>query len=371
LIHRHLIVVLAFAPLPLGLIGCGDREDIRVYDVPKLASAPPKLGATLPAATAGGTQRMLAAIITRGEETWNFKLMGPTPLIAAERDAFVKFIETLQFTPAKAPDGTPVSEPQWTLPPGWTAKPASGIRFATITIGEGGLEVGVFRLFGPDSGKVLPNVRRWGVEQLGLPSVTEVNLPQLTREITVAGQPATFVDITGPGVTGGTGMARPPGTGPGPVPRPPAAEPPEKLTAPAPEGWVADPNPSQFVITKYNLVKDGKTASLSISRAGGHPVANLNRWRKQIGLPEWDEDGASAALQAGKEVIKGEVSGDDAILVDLLGPETAGDKRERILGALVGSRTGEMWFFKFQGPADLVTAEKATFERFLKGVKLE
>lgn len=42
-----------------------------------------------------GGQRLLGAIVTHGEATWFFKLTGPDALVAAEKPAFLSFLQTL------------------------------------------------------------------------------------------------------------------------------------------------------------------------------------------------------------------------------------------------------------------------------------
>ena len=66
----------------------------------------------------------------------------------------------------------------WTLPKGWSDKPASGMRLGTIIIpnGDATLSGGIFE-FGGD---LIGNVNRWR-QQVGLPESTETEiLPSLT-----------------------------------------------------------------------------------------------------------------------------------------------------------------------------------------------
>jgi hypothetical protein len=43
----------------------------------------------------GGAQRLLGAIVTHGEATWFFKLTGPDAVVAAEKPAYLAFLQTL------------------------------------------------------------------------------------------------------------------------------------------------------------------------------------------------------------------------------------------------------------------------------------
>lgn len=88
----------------------------------------------------------------------------------------------------------------------------------------------------------------------------------------------------------------------------------------------------------------------------GGDLANVNRWRRQIGLGPIDE----AALASETEIVStGELS---FKLVDLQGAEAA------TLAAWT-QHEGESWFFKSTGPKPLVAAERERFETFLKSVK--
>ena len=42
---------------------------------------------------AGSTQRMVAAIVPRGQETWFFKLLGEKEAVGTEKQGFVEFVK--------------------------------------------------------------------------------------------------------------------------------------------------------------------------------------------------------------------------------------------------------------------------------------
>ncbi|MBP8004412.1 MAG: hypothetical protein KA044_05135, partial [Elusimicrobia bacterium] len=94
------------------------------------------------------------------------------------------------IAPAPAPDRA-VS---WSTPKGWTEKPGSGFRYATFVIpGPDGLtaDLSVTQLSGV-AGGLLGNINRWR-GQIGLPALSESELPQESRSIAPAGRPMTFV----------------------------------------------------------------------------------------------------------------------------------------------------------------------------------
>lgn len=103
----------------------------------------------------------------------------------------------------------------------------------------------------------------------------------------------------------------------------------------------------------------GAKGDLSISALGGGAgglLANVNRWRGQVGLGPWDE----AALTKSGETLS--LNGDSGVLVDLKGSE------KRILAVVVprGDRT---WFYKLTAPDALVTQERENFVKFVQSVR--
>jgi hypothetical protein len=88
--------------------------------------------------------------------------------------------------------------------------------------------------------------------------------------------------------------------------------------------------------------------------AGGK-VANILRWRDQVGLPPAKE------ADILKDVQRIKAAGVDADYVDLVG-------KSRILGVILplGQVT---WFVKMTGPPDLVGREKTNFERFIRSFR--
>jgi len=92
----------------------------------------------------------------------------------------------------------------------------------------------------------------------------------------------------------------------------------------------------------------------------GGDLANVNRWRGQLGLPPVtaaDLPGAVTLLEA---------NGLKMLVVDIIGGTP--DNAQRMLGAIVPSE-GSTWFFKLTGPAAVVGKEKAAYLEFLQTVK--
>jgi hypothetical protein len=132
-------------------------------------------------------------------------------------------------------------------------------------------------------------------------------------------------------------------------------------TAPAHwnEGGERPMRKATFVIT----AEDGTTAELAVTAfpgdVGGN-LANVNRWRQQLGVGPVSEAELARLLQ---HVHVGDFHIDVA---ELTGPGSPPAKR--VLGAIVPYQ-GSTWFFKLDGPDALVSREKAAFFAFLQTLR--
>jgi hypothetical protein len=136
-----------------------------------------------------------------------------------------------------------------------------------------------------------------------------------------------------------------------------------------PAGWeeVADmgagPAPP---VAAFRVARGGRTAEVTVTtfpgQAGG-VLANINRWRGQVGLNAVEEE----KKQEKKVVV---IGGTEGFSVDLSGPKGA------VLAAVI-QRDNQTWVFKLgngreAAPRELVDdSQKAAFEQFLKSVRFE
>jgi hypothetical protein len=108
----------------------------------------------------------------------------------------------------------------------------------------------------------------------------------------------------------------------------------------------------------------GKTADVGVfplPGMAGSDLANVNRWRGQVGLAELDED----ALAKAAEPVP--MAGSQAKLFDMAGQNAGSGEKTRILAAIF--RQQDMaWFFKMTGDDALVASQKPAFVEFLKSV---
>ncbi len=308
----------------------------------------------------------------------------------------------------------------WKTPDGWTEVPPSEMRVASfkVTAADGkSADVSVIPLPGL-AGSDDANVNRWR-GQVGLSPVSADELKKSAEDVTAAGQPAQLYDLAGqnPGsgdterilgviqhrddmawffkMTGDAGLveqqkpafvtflkslnfaatpataALPPshpsvgdmGMGASPAAAPISSE--GKPNWQVPSGWQEMPA-AQLLVAEYAITgADGAKAEVNVAELsgdGGGLLANVNRWRRQIGLGAVDDSGL-AGLTAFLDV-----TGGRATLVDLNGTDARTGQPTRLVGVIV-PMNGQTWFYKLMGDAKVVESQKAAFTQFVQGVK--
>jgi hypothetical protein len=154
-------------------------------------------GETPPAKS--GEVRLLGAIVPVGDgRSYFVKLVGPADRVGAVEKEFDAFLASVRIP---GDGGRPIS---WTPPPGGREARARQMRLVTYALGPPGASVDLY-VSDPFSGTLLDNVNRWRKQDVGLPAVTEAELPSVTREVQLGGTKAYRVDFRGPGGTGGMG----------------------------------------------------------------------------------------------------------------------------------------------------------------------
>ncbi len=123
-----------------------------------------------------------------------------------------------------------------------------------------------------------------------------------------------------------------------------------------PSGW-KQIAPGQMQVARFTVPQpNGGAGEVFVSvfpNDTGGTLANVNRWRRQMKLPEiGDKELASLAKPL-------DASLPNAILVELT------NDTQRMLGAIV-PRGGQWWFYKMLGDAAVVSAERDNFIRFAK-----
>jgi hypothetical protein len=132
-----------------------------------------------------------------------------------------------------------------------------------------------------------------------------------------------------------------------------------------PSGWKEVPG-GQFLAAKFVLSGAGNAqAAVNVSKSpgdGGGLLANVNRWRGQLGLAPTSEAELAKTAQS-LDLLDGK-----GTLADITGQDPKTGQGARLL-AVVVPRTGQTWFYKLMGDAQVVQGEKDAFLKFVQGVK--
>src|ERR1043166_1829259 len=173
-------------------------------------------------------KRILAASVSRGENTWFFKMLGDDAVVAAQRNSFAEFLKSVSFdgttsdatepvvtkpvstNTKKVPGATePITvesaagKPQWKAPADWTAAAASAMIKAKYVIARAENQKAEVTIssFPGDVGGTLANVNRWR-GQLGLSPVDQAGMEKLVSSVDVLGGKAMLVEMNGTDQTG-------------------------------------------------------------------------------------------------------------------------------------------------------------------------
>lgn len=302
----------------------------------------------------------------------------------------------------------------WKLPAGWVEMAPGEMRLASFRIqgpGAKQADVSVIPLPGPAGGD-LNNVNRWR-GQVGLPAVTQDEFARLGEKVDIGGAAGALYDQAGQNPAAGeksrilaallhrdevtwffkmTGddalvgqqktafveflkslqfaaaeaqPALPPSHPPiGAAMEPAAGDGPAKPNWTVPAGWKEEP-PTQMLIAKFSTAGDGAKAEITVSAFPGDVgglLANVNRWRQQVGL------GAITEADLPKAVSETEVPGGKATVVDLDGTDARTGKHTRLVGVIV-PQAAQTWFYKMMGDEAVVAREKDALVKFVQGAK--
>jgi hypothetical protein len=316
--------------------------------------------------------RLRAASIKRGDVIWFFRILGPNDEVAKHVDGFNALVRSAKFADKNAVEKDKAEPVTLTPPKDWhkdPPSPAGSMRFAGYRIAAEPKEIEVSVTWLKASEDWLrSNVVRWQkmVNEPPVQTVGELET-KVTREGGLNGDEIVWVDLTGLGVHT---VSKPPD--------PMAAANPKKFQFPlpgqkqprganspftydVPENWKKGAVINAFMVDRYLI---GEDVQVSLTNVGGSLAMNMNRWRKEVGLPP-DLDDAQAAKQA--EVTM--VAGQKAYYVDISNPAGPPDKNRSLAVMIPMGETN--WFIKMWGPKDSVEKNKNAFGTFVKSFKLD
>ena len=336
----------ALAAVCLG--GC-KREEIRVYSVAKETAAPTAENATqTPTPAANAARPQLAYTLPAGWQDAGASSMSLANF-RIKTDAGEASVNITPLASMAGQEGMIVN--MWREQVGQKPLAEGELAGALTPVDVGGVQGQLFEITGTRDGQTVRIVTAfahrdgasWFYKLQGPEAVVAAQKPVFTEflktvRIKEGSAPAAEVAQATP-------VAQPAETA--------AAEPQFKWKVP--EGWQTLAA-GQMQVAKFAVpAKDGAKAEVFVSvfpSESGGTLANVNRWRRQLGLDAVDEAGLKP-LVSPIEGARG------AILVDLKNEARA------MLGAIV-PRDGRWWFYKLMGDAPAVNAEREAFIRFVQ-----
>jgi hypothetical protein len=271
---------------------------------PMMGSAPAPTGPT----------RIVGAIVAVEGTSWFFKMMGPDAFVAAQREAFGSLVASIRRDAPAAP----ARDPHAGIP---GAPPMAG------TDPHAGI-AGAPPLAGADPHAGVP----------GAPPLA--------------------------GASAGTDPMRMDPTG---ITPPPARA---GFTFDVPAGWQQQPG-SQFRLASFLVPGPAGTtpADMSVSAfpgMSGQDLANVNRWRGQVGLPPFGQ----SELEATRIVVPSGPHQMQMWDLESPGPMLQGGRKVRMLVAML-DHGDTIWFYKLTGESELVAGQRSAFVQFLESFRLD
>lgn len=315
-----------------GLAGCGAQDEIVAFNAPAEPRSPAPRTPV----------RLLGALAPVPDEHghWVFKVSGPEKHVNEVEPQIVAFLETVHIKKDRDENRMPVMSWKTPLPQGWREREGGGeFRQKTIDIPTGGEPLELTISYFPQRVRVLENINRWR-GKIDRNPITTKEIPLVSRTLKMAESEATLVDIKGYEYTHRA---------------------PSDFEYDLPAGWRKLAGGIAFAKLAFKVEEGKKSATVTLTQAGGEPEKNLNRWRAQLRLPEL------GVAELTKTVQTLPVQEKDGLYVDYTA-EDPGAAIERILGVIFVSND-DQWIAKMAGPKDLLEAEKPNFERFVRSLK--
>ncbi len=153
------------------------------------------------------------------------------------------------------------------------------------------------------------------------------------------------------------------GMGGGEVAPPPPPDPANTLKWTLPAGWTEKlEGGMRFATLKPPAPGKIEVSVVTLPGPAGGELANVNRWRGQLGLPALDEAGL-AAVRKPITTAAGALG-----LYDIVSDGTV---KTRMLAALLAARNGNTWFLKMTGDGEPIAASQADFVHLLESLHFD
>jgi hypothetical protein len=321
-----------------------------------------------------------------------------------------------KVTASASPSESGTTPIQWTVPAGWTERPGGAMRVGSFSISKDNrtADVSVIPLRG-EAGGELDNVNRWR-GQVGLGPISRSELSSEAKTVDIGGTEGRLFEIAGAGSTTGPGnrtiivaatlvrdgttwffkmmgeeslvreekdafarflksvrfdeagervagalLNRPVSTNVKQVSGAAGTEPSWDI----PANW--QEQPAQQMVLHSFVIVDGQGGKANVTITSfpgsvGGTLANVNRWRNQLGL-EPVEQSDLPKMTSSLDVLGGK-----AMLVEMTGTDRKTNQRARLMAAMV-ARESSTWFYKLMGDEQVVAREKEAFIKFVQTIR--
>jgi hypothetical protein len=215
----------------------------------------------------------------------------------------------------------------------------------------------------PEGGARRPSIRSRSASAALLASALALVVGGCRREEVTHARVKRSPDAQAPTMGAGMGAMPPGAQGGEAVPPPPAPGQGEGLRWNLPKGWTQDAKSGGM---RYATLKPAARGKIDVSvvvlpgPAGGE-LANVNRWRGQIGLAPMDE----ASLASARHAVKAPAGS-----VSVYDFTSEGQAKSRMVAGLL-TAGGNSWFVKMVGDAEAVGAARGDFMRLLESLRFD
>ena len=126
-----------------------------------------------------------------------------------------------------------------------------------------------------------------------------------------------------------------------------------------PEHWATHPDPgsTMFATAVFQVDDQVKVSVTPLAGDGGGDLANINRWRRQLGM-------APVSRLDQQPIQQLQVGTAQTTIVDL----SSSDQTNRLMAAIL-HQPDQTWFVKMNGPDQIVEREKDSFEAFVRSIR--
>jgi hypothetical protein len=145
---------------------------------------------------------------------------------------------------------------------------------------------------------------------------------------------------------------------------PPPPAPKGALKWSLPKGWSETPGGGAMRFATFKAPYAGKLEATVVVLPGpaGGELANVNRWRGQIGLPAIDE----GTLAKARTVLKSKAGA-----LNVYDFSSEGQAKSRMVAGYISTPDGNTWFLKLTGDADPVAKARPDFMTILGSLHLD